>query len=659
MDLNDYCRFCEKNMRIAGVLVHSSSIFEKQKKLSIVERLLHVGVAVVKTSLKSNRICRYCLSVLSRLERDLPVYWKWVENEKNEKASAVETITGRSDKREREPTPSKTPRALKKFCPKPASPGRSNIRRSITEQIIKCPKQKLCEADNALMVKHINNKKWKAAAKLIMQHEELLQEVKVIILTVIASECKTLCNPSQNFMLWRSSPEDLRSFSISSLESDLQRLSPLLLSVFSTITNHSRPVTCAAAAIALRGREPRLSAFAHYINCILQYGGAKKAVFERLSKFSISTVHKNAIGKQKELSNKCGSGLWHLKRQNEDFITLEAGCQSVNQGQDKNYIDHRSKSELLLRDVFRSMEDLQLSDEVAESSAVDHATQDEEVMITSEKVERSIVDQVSRHDDERITSDELTVTCPTPPHTYSIIFDNLDFYMHAHHQSSLRSNQSIHWIHHIAVQDRIPIYHLANDKPIGNLLHYDLNLSLPGEAEQMQMRREYIVLTSRILSSYLTVFKPFSNVVLHHIPHQYSAEMAQRSTDYPLGLLFKDENKSADLAEVLQHFQKMYVPKAPDGLSKILVGGDRLSEANSRNLQWAYADGINIEERLDGMEFMFEDWHAIRVLFGIHFKVFFNEKSAKDHGTLCANMTKLSFSGTQSPVILYIFQNTP
>ncbi|XP_073728878.1 uncharacterized protein [Misgurnus anguillicaudatus] len=305
------------------------------------------------------------------------------------------------------------------------------------------------------------------------------------------------------------------------------------------------------------------------------------------------------------------------------------------------------------------MEDLQLSDEVAESSAVDHATQDEEVMITSEKVERSIVDQVSGHDDERITSDELTVTCPTPPHTYSIIFDNLDFYMHAHHQSSLRNNQSIHWIHHIAVQDRIPIYHLANDKPIGNLLHYDLNLSLPGEAEQMQMRREYIVLTSRILSSYLTVFKPFSNVVLHHIPHQYSAEMAQRSTDYPLGLLFKDENKSADLAEVLQHFQKMYVPKAPDGLSKILVGGDRLSEANSRNLQWAYADGINIEERLDGMEFMFEDWHAIRVLFGIHFKVFFNEKSAKDHGTLCANMTKLSSSGTQPPVILYIFQNTP
>lgn len=156
--------------------------------------------------------------------------------------------------------------------------------------------------------------------------------------------------------------------------------------------------------------------------------------------------------------------------------------------------------------------------------------------------------------------------------------------MHSRHQSTLRSNQSIHWIHHIAVKDRIPIYHLANDKPLRNILDYDLNLSLPGESQQMQMRREYIALTSWIPTSYLSLFKPFSNVVLRHIPHQYSEEMAQRSTDvrtydnilltpvptnvsvvkwivtffhlqYPLGLLFKDENKSADLAEVLQYFQ--------------------------------------------------------------------------------------------------------
>ncbi|XP_063076085.1 uncharacterized protein LOC134466120 [Engraulis encrasicolus] len=350
---------------------------------------------------------------------------------------------------------------------------------------------------------------------------------------------------------------------------------------------------------------------------------------------------------------------------------MEAGCQPVSEEQDETSIDAWTESEMIPGDVFRSMEDLRISGELAESCATDQATSgegitselaenvteqatsDKELRTSSELTEGSAVDQGSGHD-VRITSQSLVEKCSTTPHTYSIIFDNLDFFMHTHHQSTLHSNKSIHWIHHIAVQDRVPIYHLANDKPIGNLLDYDLNLSLPSQNEQMQMRREFIVFTSRILSSYLSVFKPFSNVVVRHIPHQYSAEMAQHSTDYPLGLLFKDENKSADLAEVLHHFQNTYVPKRPDGISTILVGGDRLSEANSRNLQWAYANGLNTEERLDGMEFMFEDWHAIRMLFQIHYKVFFSEKSAKDHGTLCANMTKLRCSNAkQGPKAAY------
>lgn len=173
----------------------------------------------------------------------------------------------------------------------------------------------------------------------------------------------------------------------------------------------------------------------------------------------------------------------------------------------------------------------EITSKVAESIVTEQATSDEEVRTSSEMFEGSAVDQGSGHDDVKIISQALAEKSSTPPHTYSIIFDNLDFFMRTHHQSTLRSNKSIHWIHHIAVQDRIPIYHLANDKPIGNLLDYDLNLSLPGQNEQMQMRREFIVFTSRILSSYLSVFKPFSNVVVRHIPHQYSTEMAQHSTD--------------------------------------------------------------------------------------------------------------------------------
>ena len=60
-----------------------------------------------------------------------------------------------------------------------------------------------------------------------------------------------------------------------------------------------------------------------------------------------------------------------------------------------------------------------------------------------------------------------------------------------------------------------------------------------------------------------------------------------------------------------------YVPKGPDGPECILVGGDRLTEGNSRGLQWVFAEGENVDHRLEGLVFKFEDWHAIKNLFEV------------------------------------------
>lgn len=59
------------------------------------------------------------------------------------------------------------------------------------------------------------------------------------------------------------------------------------------------------------------------------------------------------------------------------------------------------------------------------------------------------------------------------------------------------------------------------------------------------------------------------------------------------------------------------MPKDPDGAQHLLIGGDRLTEANCRNVQWGFSDADTEEERMEGMHFKFEDWHAIRVLFEV------------------------------------------
>lgn len=64
-------------------------------------------------------------------------------------------------------------------------------------------------------------------------------------------------------------------------------------------------------------------------------------------------------------------------------------------------------------------------------------------------------------------------------------------------------------------------------------------------------------------------------------------------------------------------FLLRYMPKDPDGAQHLLIGGDRLTEANCRNAQWGFSDADTEEERMEGMHFKFEDWHAIRVLFEV------------------------------------------
>ncbi|XP_063046921.1 uncharacterized protein LOC134440748 isoform X2 [Engraulis encrasicolus] len=399
-----------------------------------------------------------------------------------------------------------------------------------------------------------------------MKHKHLQDEVKDGVKRLLLQECDMLCAPKNDFMLWKCSPADLKSFSFHHLIDDLHRLAPFLLSIFTCISNGNNFAGCSAAAIALRGRKPQMAAFSYWINTILQYGGAKKSVFNRLSQLSITTCHRTATVKQHQLAHGCGA----------DFLEFQRGMQT-----DKNS-----------------------PAPICEDS----------------------------HE-----------TCPSP---YSIIMDNLDFFIHTRNQSISRSNQSIHWINHIAVKDRIST-DISNIKPTVNIEQYNLCLSLPSRSTQVFLRRELTVLATRMLAKHMPVFESFQDTVVHHIPHEYSSEMSKRSTDFPLGLLFKDENKKGDLLEVLRLIQQEYMPKDPAGAQHLLIGGDRLTEANCRNTQWQFADAYDEKKRMEGMHFKFEDWHAIRVMFEIHHKIFFKE-SAKDHGTLYANMTKLRCSTAKS-----------
>lgn len=97
-------------------------------------------------------------------------------------------------------------------------------------------------------------------------------------------------------------------------------------------------------------------------------------------------------------------------------------------------------------------------------------------------------------------------------------------------QTKLKSNQSIHWTHQYAIKDRVrcdPT--LADRTPQLTLNDLPLCNLLPGKTIQNTFKRDSTVLVSRIVAKYLAPFNQFKDIIINHIPHMFSEEMAKKS----------------------------------------------------------------------------------------------------------------------------------
>ncbi|XP_078607892.1 uncharacterized protein LOC144879904 [Branchiostoma floridae x Branchiostoma japonicum] len=710
------------------------------------ERLSAVGVVLVRREADgaSERICKQCIRDLVKIENALPILTRFQKNddralvptstttnasptptqlsavpgshavlqttpeadgiEKEMVPTATQTPTKLStiaesraaplpktpetsgiEKRLREPTPTKTPRAVKKLC---STASERELKkpptRTSTTQVMVTYQSRLerpdiitCEDSLQGIVENLARGRLKTAARLMMTCDSLSEELKSQMLHIINRECKNLTAANSDSILYKSTPHHLQQFSLQSLHSDLQKLAPFALSVLDTITENSTHHSTASAAVALRGRNSKLSAFAYFINCVLQAGGAKTAVYRRLSKMGLTTTQSNARLKQEEIAKSCGEGLFALKKAiedhhankskanrplpmvmscpitDEDIEDLEVGFLDISLDEAAPHpMDDEAAPHPMDDEAAPHPMDDGAAPHPMDDGAAPHPMDDEAAPhpMDDGAAPHPMDDGAAPHPmDDGATSDPQPLQAPSPPPPkFTLGFDNLDFNVQTHHQSQTKKNYQIHWTNHIAVQDRVSADHLPDDQPIKPLPLYDISDSLPTPDTWAALRGDFVVLGCQYLTRYVTAFRPFASVVINHIPHQYSDIMSQPSTEFPLGLLFKNETQSGDLVDILQHMQKEYVPRTPDGeLLPIFVGGDRLSEGCSRNMQWSFGEGECREDRLGGLIFFFLDWHAIRNLHGIHQKVFLKEASSRDHGTFYANLNKIQNSNAK------------
>ena len=110
-----------------------------------------------------------------------------------------------------------------------------------------------------------------------------------------------------------------------------------------------------------------------------------------------------------------------------------------------------------------------------------------------------------------------------------LVFDNFDFKQQVHAMTEEHQNVDVHWVTHMAVENRVSGNHLSDKKPdVDGLLQMENGQCLPSRRDHHLQRENYITLTERAITEIpcLAFLKP---VVCKHIPHQYSKEMREKS----------------------------------------------------------------------------------------------------------------------------------
>ena len=80
-----------------------------------------------------------------------------------------------------------------------------------------------------------------------------------------------------------------------------------------------------------------------------------------------------------------------------------------------------------------------------------------------------------------------------------------------------------------------------------------------------------------------------------------------------MGVLFKNENVTEDIIEILRHFQSYLPFVTVDGEKKFvrqLCVGDQLSVERAVNAIHSVSNGYTEEDRLEGFNLQLGDWHT-------------------------------------------------
>ena len=147
--------------------------------------------------------------------------------------------------------------------------------------------------------------------------------------------------------------------------------------------------------------------------------------------------------------------------------------------------------------------------------------------------------------------------------------------------------------------------------------------TLPTCDDVKNMKEHLVVLVSRVLTEYFPQLTPFAKVVDHHILHAYSKEMSEKSEVFVFDTLMKNEATHKDMIDIMIQLQQ-YLGEDYNEERRIVSGGDHLTCEWQVGAQRHRMCGNTKRDRLELLEPVAEDWHALVSLIGVSLEVLWN-----------------------------------
>ena len=161
--------------------------------------------------------------------------------------------------------------------------------------------------------------------------------------------------------------------------------------------------------------------------------------------------------------------------------------------------------------------------------------------------------------------------------------------------------------------------HRGPSLPSGKLLLLLSSTVLPTADDVCQIKKNLVVLVSRILCRYIKCLSSFSSAVLAHIPHAHSELMARKSETIVLDVVAKNEAKHGDMLDIMQILQG-YLGEAFPAHQKVISGGDQLNCERQVCARRHMMDGNTPRDRLALLEPVCEDWHCLTCSLGVSYR---------------------------------------